>query len=213
MFVSHATADKWVARVICERIESVGAKTFRDDRDIAGGDDIPDSIRAAIERSDEMIVLLTPASVNRPWVLMEVGAACEVRKMTLPATISPPSIFLSYSLHDRHLADDVARVLAGSGLTVVRMSDLEPGGEYTDSIRRALRKSAAVVVVLSQVSRRRELPASVLFEVGAAVGADKPIFVVIDEPSAKLPFNVPHLEVLPTTRIEEIAHRLVADVA
>ena len=75
VFVSHATADKWVARVICERIESTGAVTFRDDRDIAGGDDIPDSIREAIDSSEEMVVLLTPASVHRPWVLMEVGAA------------------------------------------------------------------------------------------------------------------------------------------
>jgi hypothetical protein len=38
VFVSHATADKWIARVICEKLEQVGATTFRDDRDIAGGD-------------------------------------------------------------------------------------------------------------------------------------------------------------------------------
>jgi len=75
VFVSHATADKWLACALCERIERAGATTFRDDRDINGGDDIPDSIRDAINRSDEMLVLLTPLSVNRPWVLMEVGAA------------------------------------------------------------------------------------------------------------------------------------------
>lgn len=75
VFLSHATADKWLARMLCEKIEATGAVTFRDDRDIAGGDDIPDSIRAAIERCSEMVVLLTPASVDRPWVLMEVGAA------------------------------------------------------------------------------------------------------------------------------------------
>ena len=75
MFVSHATADKWLARTICEKIESVGATTFRDDRDIDGGDDIPDAIRSAIGNCQELLVLLTPISVNRPWVLMEVGAA------------------------------------------------------------------------------------------------------------------------------------------
>lgn len=75
VFVSHATADKWIATVLCEKIESTGATTFRDDRDINGGDDIPESIRAAIEQSLEMVVLLTPESVNRPWVLLEVGAA------------------------------------------------------------------------------------------------------------------------------------------
>lgn len=75
VFVSHATKDKWLATTLCEKIKDAGATTFRDDRDIAGGDDIPDSIRSAIEKSDEMVLLLTPVSVNRPWVLIEVGAA------------------------------------------------------------------------------------------------------------------------------------------
>src|SRR5882724_13103493 len=75
IFVSHATADKWLATTICEKIEATGASTFRDDRDIDGGDDIPERIRAEIKRSRELVVLLTPNSVNRPWVLFEVGAA------------------------------------------------------------------------------------------------------------------------------------------
>lgn len=75
VFVSHATADKWIARTICEKLETVGATTFRDDRDINGGDDIPDEIRRQIKRSKEMLVLMTPKSVDRPWVLLEVGAA------------------------------------------------------------------------------------------------------------------------------------------
>lgn len=45
VFVSHATADKWLAKTLCEKIEETGAATFRDDRDIDGGDDIPDRIR------------------------------------------------------------------------------------------------------------------------------------------------------------------------
>ncbi len=75
VFVSHATSDKWLATTLCEKIEAAGATTFRDDRDIDGGDDIPDRIRAEIKRSRELVVLLTPHSVNRPWVLLEVGAA------------------------------------------------------------------------------------------------------------------------------------------
>jgi hypothetical protein len=75
VFVSHATADKWLAKVLCEKIEQTGATTFRDDRDIDGGDDIPERIRREIIRSNEMVVLLTPESVNRTWVILEVGAA------------------------------------------------------------------------------------------------------------------------------------------
>jgi predicted nucleotide-binding protein len=75
VFVSHATADKWLAKTICEKLEATGATTFRDDRDIHGGDDIPDEIRTQIKRSKEVVVLLTPESQNRQWVIMEVGAA------------------------------------------------------------------------------------------------------------------------------------------
>lgn len=75
VFVSHATADKWLATMFCEKIEEVGATTFRDDRDINGGDSIPEEIRTQIQVSRELVVLLTPESVDRPWVLLEVGAA------------------------------------------------------------------------------------------------------------------------------------------
>ena len=74
VFISHATADKWLAIVLCEKIEAAGATTFRDDRDIDGGDDIPQRIRSEIKRSREFVVLMTPESINRPWVLLEVGA-------------------------------------------------------------------------------------------------------------------------------------------
>lgn len=75
VFISHATADKWLAKVICEKLESAGATYFRDDRDIQGGDDIPEAIRLQIKRSRELLVLLTPTSVGRQWVTLEVGAA------------------------------------------------------------------------------------------------------------------------------------------
>jgi hypothetical protein len=75
IFVSHASADKWIARVMCERLDALGVKTFRDDRDLHGGDDIPETIRKEIKRSQELLVLITPRSVNRPWVLIEVAVA------------------------------------------------------------------------------------------------------------------------------------------
>jgi|ERR1019366_8514475 hypothetical protein len=75
VFVSHATTDKWLAKVLCDKIEAAGATSFRDDRDIQGGDDIPDEIRRQIKQSKEILVLLTPQSVGRQWVTLEIGAA------------------------------------------------------------------------------------------------------------------------------------------
>ncbi len=80
VFVSHATADKWIAATFCEKIEATGATIFRDDHDIDGGDDIPETIRSQIKQSRELVVLLTPESVDRPWILLEVGAAWGWRK-------------------------------------------------------------------------------------------------------------------------------------
>jgi TIR domain len=101
IFISHATADKWIAIKICESIDSIkGASTFRDDRDIHGGDDIPEAIRRQIKQSKEILVLLTPESLNRPWVTLEIGAAwgkskqmritivlCHVQIDTIPAML------------------------------------------------------------------------------------------------------------------------------
>jgi hypothetical protein len=36
---------------------------------------VPERIRLEIKRSQEFVILLTPHSADRPWVLFEVGAA------------------------------------------------------------------------------------------------------------------------------------------
>jgi hypothetical protein len=84
VFVSHATHDKWIASVICEKIEVIGAQTFRDDRDIKGGESIPNAIVDTIEKCDEFLVLLTPESINRQWVLVEIGIAIGARVPIVP---------------------------------------------------------------------------------------------------------------------------------
>src|SRR3954468_14390804 len=82
VFVSHATTDKWTARTICEKIEDeAGATTFRDDRDIAGGQPIATVIRRQIRAADELVVLLTPSSLTRIWVGMEIGMAFMLGKL------------------------------------------------------------------------------------------------------------------------------------
>jgi TIR domain len=133
--------------------------------------------------------------------------------MTLTATTSTqPQVFLSFALRDRKLAGRIATILSKSGLKVVRPDELVPiGSEYSDEVRQALHQSAAVVVVLSQAATRAEqIPASVLFEIGAGFGAEKPIFVVMDRPVAKLPFDTSRVQILPTSRVEEIAAGLLA---
>ena len=119
VFVSHATADKWLAKTICDKIEAVGASTFRDDRDIHGGDDIPEEIRLQIRRSKEFVVILSPESVDRPWVLLETGVAWGwSRKMRIVTvlchvTIDPvPDIIKSKKAVPLNQFDDYLRELS-----------------------------------------------------------------------------------------------------
>lgn len=75
IFVSHSSRDTWVAKRIAEAIMVAGATAFLDEADIEVGDDFEEQIRSFLERADELVVLLTPWALDRPWVWSEVGAA------------------------------------------------------------------------------------------------------------------------------------------
>jgi hypothetical protein len=120
IFISHATADKWIARILCEKLEAVGAETFRDDRDIAGGENISVRLRDEIISADEVLVLLTPNSTTRPWVLLEIGCAwghnrrivpfCyNVAVEAIPAILQPTKAIDLNALND-YLDEVAARV-------------------------------------------------------------------------------------------------------
>jgi hypothetical protein len=74
VFVSHASTDTWVARQIARHLEDCGATTFLDEAHIAYGDDFEERILAAIRDSNELLVLVTPWALTRPWVWLEIGA-------------------------------------------------------------------------------------------------------------------------------------------
>lgn len=131
---------------------------------------------------------------------------------TMVATPPRMKIFLSSASADRELAASVAAVLSRNGVDVWEVSDVAPGGDYSDRVRQALHRSSAAVIAITGNSNRRDLPAATLFEIGAASGAGKPVFVVVDGPGSKLPFNVPGLHVIPVNRVGEIP-MLVADLA
>ena len=84
VFISHSSKDKWIARQMVRLVEERGAKTFLDEKDIRGGDAIPDTVRRGIQRCDELIVLLSPYSVERQWVLIEIGVAWGLERRIIP---------------------------------------------------------------------------------------------------------------------------------
>ena len=67
-------------------IRESGAETFLDVYDIQTGDDFKARIRDEIMRADELVVLLTPFSRRRTWLMNEVGLAWGLGKRVVPIT-------------------------------------------------------------------------------------------------------------------------------
>ena len=75
VFISHGSKDAWIARQMARCVGDCGAETFVDVNDIMTGDDFKAQIRREIARSDELLALFTPSSIDRSCVWVEIGAA------------------------------------------------------------------------------------------------------------------------------------------
>ncbi|HEY1936055.1 MAG TPA: toll/interleukin-1 receptor domain-containing protein [Acetobacteraceae bacterium] len=94
MFISHASTDRWVAEQLAVQIRKAGADTFLDAVDIDHGDDFEERINAAEARCAELLVLLTPWAMERPWVWIEVTYFRHSRKLIVGVLhgVSPEDI-------------------------------------------------------------------------------------------------------------------------
>ena len=75
VFISHSGTDTWVARQIAREITACGATPFLDEAEIDVGADFEEDILTFIEQADELVVLITPWALERPYVWAELGAA------------------------------------------------------------------------------------------------------------------------------------------
>lgn len=83
VFFSCATSDAWIVRQCVRMLEEESGGTisaYVAKRDLRIGSLLSDSLRTAIAECDAFIVLLSPGSRNRDWILLEIGAALMVRK-------------------------------------------------------------------------------------------------------------------------------------
>ena len=75
IFVSHSSADTWVAKQIAREIEVRGGTPFLDEAQVDAGADFEEDILKFLEKAHELVVLLTPWALERPYVWAEIGAA------------------------------------------------------------------------------------------------------------------------------------------
>lgn len=80
VFVSHHSADAWVAQQIAVHIHRSCASTFLDCFDIRHGDEFWEVIRTAAFECDDLLVLLTPKAVERYNIWVEIGMFFSQRK-------------------------------------------------------------------------------------------------------------------------------------
>jgi len=84
VFVSHSALDAWIARVMAEKIQALGAECWLDEKDLAGGDVIVEDIIKGIDACHEAIVLISPNSVRSQWVSFEIGGVRAQHKRVTP---------------------------------------------------------------------------------------------------------------------------------
>jgi TIR domain len=75
IFISHSTADSWVAKHVADDLEKRGVDCFLAIKQLATGADIAPAIRRELRNSDELLLLLSPASVKSAWVMSEISMA------------------------------------------------------------------------------------------------------------------------------------------
>lgn len=116
VFISHSSQDIWVARRIAEEIRALGAETFLDVADIAHGDDFEEEILKAEPGCSELLVLLTPWSLKRTWIWLEIGFFRHSRKRI---------VCVLYGLGARDVATDPDIASVIKKLDMVELNDLD----------------------------------------------------------------------------------------
>jgi TIR domain len=84
VFISHSSRDKWIAKRIATDLGKLSIETFLDEKDLEAGDDLDDIVDVHLQSCDELLILLSPTSVNSPWVLVEIGGAKALGKRIVP---------------------------------------------------------------------------------------------------------------------------------
>ena len=106
VFISHSSADSWIARHIAKDLAALNIETFLDAKDIETGESIDDSIRYHLEQSDELLVLVSPLALKSQWVFMEVGGAHVLGKRLIPILVHVTVSELPLPIA-RHLARNI----------------------------------------------------------------------------------------------------------
>lgn len=80
IFISHASADDDFVKALRTALADNGLSVWVDSLNLRGGDKLAPEIENAIAEAWQVIVVLSPNTINSPWVRREIQQAIEVEK-------------------------------------------------------------------------------------------------------------------------------------
>src|SRR5712691_4865496 len=80
VFISHATRDDAFVRELRLALEGLHILVWVDSRNLRGGNALAPEITQAIEQARQVLVVLSPHTINSPWVRREIRQALQVQK-------------------------------------------------------------------------------------------------------------------------------------
>ena len=122
-FLSYTSADRALAGKIAADLQENGIETWWDGWEIGAGDSIVAKINEGLSGCTHFIVLLTPDSIDKPWVQTEMDAGfvrrvsgeakfialrCGLAAEALPLLLRP---LRSPAINDGHYGDDLRQLV------------------------------------------------------------------------------------------------------
>src|SRR5260221_3958606 len=80
LFISHAPADDAFVADLRKALEDLSIPVWVDSRSLLPGGKLAPEIEGAIQGAESVLVVLSPATVNSPWVRREIAQALEVER-------------------------------------------------------------------------------------------------------------------------------------
>ncbi len=94
VFISYSSEDGEWAQELISRLKRAGLKVWDAASEVAAGDNWSLKIGKALEKSDAMIVLISPDSARSPWVQREIEYALTSERFQdrlIPVVVRPTS--------------------------------------------------------------------------------------------------------------------------
>ena len=93
VFISHSHTDAELAARVSDALERSGFQVWNPDRELLPGDNWAGEVARALEESEAMIVLMTPAAADSPYVKREIEYALGAKNYSnrlIPVVVGDP---------------------------------------------------------------------------------------------------------------------------